>query len=280
MPSQMTLPGTQVLDVRPRAGGEPYRIFLAVPEGPAPAGGFPAVYLLDANAGFATLVETLRRGAVRPAATGIVPAVLVGIGYPIDGLYERTRRTFDYSPGPSAEAAGRPDEPATGGRDRLLAFIERELKPLVAGRAPVDAARQTLLGHSLAGYFVLDVLAHDRSAFQCYVAVSPSIWWNESRLRAGLAAAPPVPVRLAVYVGEWEQALAPWQRGRPDSAELAGRRSRRAMVDRARAFAALAAKVLGPRSEARFEVLRGEDHASVFPAATSRALRFVLSALP
>jgi hypothetical protein len=39
----------------------PWRIFLAVPDVPAPATGFPLIVLLDANAGFATLTETLRR---------------------------------------------------------------------------------------------------------------------------------------------------------------------------------------------------------------------------
>ncbi|WP_029352207.1 alpha/beta hydrolase-fold protein [Bosea sp. 117] len=280
MPSEVTLPGTRVFDLAPPGGGEPWRIFLAVPEAPAPAGGFPSIFMLDANAGFATLVETLRRGAMRPAATGIVPAVLVGIGYPTETLYERARRTYDYSPGPSSEARvpGADDQPPTGGRDRLLAFIEQELKPTIAGIAPLDPARQTLLGHSLAGFFALDVLTRNTSAFRSYIAVSPSIWWDEARLNAGLAAiAPPAaPVRLVIAVGEWEQALAPWQQGRPDSAELAARRSRRAMVDRARLFAERAAIVLGTEARVRFDMLPEEDHASVLPAAMSRAIRFVL----
>ena len=277
MVSEVTLPGTQAFELAPRAGGEPYRIFLAIPNGPAPAAGWPVVHMLDANAGFATLVETMRRGAVRSRATGIVPAVLVGLGYPIDGLYERRRRTFDYSPGPSAETGGQgTGEPPTGGRDRLLAFIEQELKPAIAGLAPVDRSRQTLLGHSLAGFFSLDVLTRDRDAFQNYVALSPSIWWDEPRLRAGLAGCGPAPVRLVIAVGEWEQALAPWQEGQADSAALAERRSRRAMVDRARRFAEAAAGVLGPQARVRFDLLPEEDHASVVPAAMSRALRFVL----
>lgn len=277
MRSQVALPGTEVFDLVPRGGGEPYRIHLAWPDGSSPAGGFPAIYMLDANAGFATAVESLRRGAVRPQATGISPAVLVGIGYPTDALYARERRTFDYSPGPSAEARGGPGEPATGGRDRLLAFIESELKPAIAARIAVDPGRQTLLGHSLAGFFALDVLTRNPGAFQSYVAVSPSIWWDEPRLLAGLAALQPRPLRLAVFVGEWEQALAPWQQGRPDSAGLAERRTRRAMVDRARSFVARAAEALGPRAEVSFARLPEEDHASVLSAAMGRALRFALN---
>lgn len=279
MKSPVIIPGTHSFDLAPRAGGPAYRIFLAVPETPAPAGGFPAVYMLDANSGFATLVETQRRGAVRPRNTGIASAVLIGIGYPTDDAYDRIRRGLDYTPGPSSEAKSADETaPATGGRDAFLAFIENELKPAIAGECPVDMTRQTLFGHSLAGYFVLDVLARDGDTFQSYVAVSPSIWWDEPRLRAGLAAAPPRPgTRLAIMVGEWEQALAPWQRDRPDRAELEQRRARRAMVDRARAFAEDAGTALGPAAQVRFEMLAGEDHASVLPVAMSRALRFVLS---
>ena len=147
---------------------------------------------------------------------------------------------------------------------------------MIEGMAPVDTTRRTLIGHSLAGYFALDVLAHDRAAFRSYVAVSPSIWWNEPRLRAGLSGLRPVAARLAVFVGQWEQELAPWQQGRPDSAELAARRPRRGMVDRARSFVEKAAEVLGPASETCFHVLPEEDHASVLPAAMGRALRFAL----
>ena len=204
--SDVTLPGARMFDLAPRAGGPPWRIFLAVPDAPPPPAGFPAIYLLDANAGFATFAETLRRGSVRSRATGIVPAVLVGIGYPATDSYDRERRTFDFTAGPGVEGGAR----ATGGRDAFLAFIEHELKPLVARLCPVDPARQTLFGHSLGGFFALDVLARDARAFRNYVAVSPSIWWDEPRLVAGLGAARPAAgTRLAVLVGEWEQALAP-----------------------------------------------------------------------
>jgi hypothetical protein len=263
----------------------PWRIFLSHPRGAPPAAGWPVVTLLDANAGFATLVETLRRGAARPQATGIEEAVIVGIGYP-EGTDIRARRRFDFTAGASAEAgaeARAAPEPSrgVGGRDRFLAFIEHRLKPEIARRLPVDPARQTLFGHSLAGWFTLDVMTRAPHAFTTYVAVSPSIWWDEARLIAGLsgalARAQATPVRLALMVGEWEQALAPWQAARPEAAEMAPRRARRAMVDRTRAFAERAAAALAPAGEVRFERMAGEDHASILAPAMARALRFALA---
>ncbi|QFR33549.1 alpha/beta hydrolase [Ancylobacter sp. TS-1] len=280
----VTLPDAEWFDLAPARGGgasdgRPWRIFLARPPGEAPPAGFPAVFMLDANAGFATFAEVMRRGAVRPPATGISPAVIVGIGYP-EGDDHRARRSFDYTAGPGAEA-GRPGQARpTGGRDAFLAFIEGTLKPHVAGMLPLDPARQTLFGHSLAGWLVLDALARGGATFRSHVAVSPSIWWDEARLVEGLAQARGTPARLAVLVGEWEQALAPWQASRPEAAEMAARRARRGMVDRARDFAARAARELGPQARVEFELMAGEDHASILPAAMARALRFALADAP
>jgi len=278
MNDAVTIPDTLCFDLEARDGA-PYRIFLALPSGEPPAEGFPVIYMLDANAGFATFVEALRRGAVRPQGTGVKPAVIVGIGYPTDGVYDRARRTFDYTAGPSAEArtGGEGAAPKTGGRDAFLGFIEQVLKPEIARRCPVDPLRQTLFGHSLAGYFALDVLARDTSAFSSYVAVSPSIWWDEERLVAGLAETQKAAVRLSIMVGEWEQALAPWQSGRPEAAEIQVRRSRRAMADRAKGFAELAGWALGPSATVQFALMPDEDHASILPIAMTRALRFVLA---
>ncbi len=241
MNNAVTIPDTQAFDLEARDGAL-YRIFLAVPAGEPPEGGFP---------------------------------VIVGVGYPTDGVDDRARRSFDYSAGPSVEAGRGGDGavPRTGGRDAFFAFIERVLKPEIAQRCPIDPARQTLFGHSLAGYFVLDVLGRNTPAFSAYVAVSPSIWWDEERPVAGLAETQKAPVLLSIMVGEWEQALAPWQREREGAAEM---QARRAMTDRANGFAELAGWALGPSATVQFAVMPDEDHASILPIAMTRALRFVL----
>ncbi|WGD28917.1 alpha/beta hydrolase-fold protein [Ancylobacter sp. WKF20] len=271
------VPDAEWFDLAPPGSGAPWRIFLARPRGPAPSGGFPLIVMLDANAAFATFTEVMRRGAGRTQATGIEEAVLVGIGYPEDDD-SRRRRTFDYTAGPSAEmreglAPSRP----TGGRDALLAFIESVLKPRLAADLLLDPRRHLLFGHSLGGWFTLDVALRDPAAFAAYVAVSPSLWWDEPRLREGLVARREAgtALRLAMMVGEWEEAMAPWQQGGPLSADMAARRAARGMVTRATAFAAAAAAELGPGADIRFTLLAGEDHASVLPTAMARALRFL-----
>lgn len=267
-PPPVILPGTEE-HILHAAAGE-YRLWLAIPPGPPPPAGFPVLTLLDANASFATVVEIARQGALRAGATGIGAVVVAGIAYPGDAPYHRARRGLDYTPGPPAEeSVAHP----CGGRDAFLALLRDRVPALIAQRCAVDAGRRILVGHSLAGFFALDVLAHDTAAFTDYIAISPSVWWNKARLMEG-AFHMPRPPRVFIGIGEWEQALTPWEANRADAASIAERRGRRAMVDNARAMAdAIAAR----GAETRFQCFQEESHGSVLPVAVGRGLRFVLS---
>jgi predicted alpha/beta superfamily hydrolase len=266
----VTIAGTEAHVLHADAGE--YRLWLAIPQVPPPPGGFPVLTLLDANASFATVTEIARQGAVRAGATGIGATVVVGIAYPGEAPYHRARRGLDYTPGPPADES---IAHACGGRDAFLALLRGPVAELVAARCPVDAGRQVLAGHSLAGFFTLDVLAHDPTAFTDYIAISPSIWWDKARLLAGLARTPrPARApRVAIGVGEWEQGLTPWEAGAPEAARTAERRGRRAMVDNARA---MAERIAASGAEVNFRCYPEENHGSVLPVGISRALRFVL----
>ena len=210
---------------------------------------------------------------MRAGATGIGAAVVAGIAYPGDAPFHRARRGLDYTPGPpAAEAVPYP----TAGRDAFLRFLRGPVMARIAGRVPMEAGRCVLIGHSLAGFFALDVLAHDPEAFSDYVAVSPSVWWNRARLEKGFSRLPrPARApRVALGVGEWEQGLAPWEAASPDAAQTAQRRDRRAMVDGAQA---MAEQLAAAGAETRFWCFPEENHGSVLPVALGRALRFVLS---
>lgn len=261
---------------RRAASGAEYRIFVAPPPQPAPPRGYPVIYLLDPDGAFATLTEAIRMRARRPDATGVGPALVVGIGHGEPGEAARRRRLVDYTPGPPRDPG---EEPAAaghaGGAGRFLDFLERELRPAIARDFPIDPAHQTLFGHSLAGLFTLWAFAQSAS-FTAYVAASPSLWWDPPALDAALAARRPGPARTRVLitVGEYEQARAPWQ---PDGAITAGalqRRAARRMVDRAADTARRIAALDGV--DVAHHCFAGEDHASVVVLTIARALRVVL----
>lgn len=274
--------------MRSRTGAE-FRIFVAYPHAPPPASGYPVVYVLDANATFGTVTEAVRLQSARPEATGVTPAVVVGIGYPTDLPLDPVRRTFDYTPKVDPFALGsRPDGsdwPSTGGADAFLDFIEDELKPAVVGMTPIDLHRQALFGHSFGGLFTLYTLFRRPEAFQTFVAGSPSIWFGNGAI---LSAEKEFSSNLEtvessrsvlIAVGGLEQ-TPPSVRDGAKQREFEARASwivRNRMVDNAKEMAGRLESLSGRGLRVRYEEFPGENHVSVIPPLVSRALRFALA---
>lgn len=276
------IPDTMQFDLAPRVGGEPYRIFLRVPPGEAPAGGWPALYLLDANAVIGIAVDALRVQSAYPLGTGISDAAIVGIGYPVAEAYDSVRRSWDMGPPPGRtyppHREGGPDV-KTGGADFFLAFIEDELKPEIARRVSLNGGRQTIFGHSFGGLFVLHALFSRPGAFANWIAISPAIWWEDAVLLRNAERFERGPerdfaTRVLLAAGEYEQQPAPFQLDQADLAERRKRYDESRIVDNARAMQErLAAH---PGIEASFALFEGETHMSVLPVAINRAIRFAL----
>lgn len=266
--------GIGPFDLRSTAHGRDYRIFLAVPEAPPPAQGYPVVYLLDGNATF----PLMREAQARDPAAG--PLVVVGIGYPVEGRFDVARRYEDLTPPTPAHRIPTRDGsvPLTGGRDTFLAFIERELRPEIERRVPIDRARQTLFGHSLAGHFALHVLFTRPEMFQAYVAADPSIWWNGRSILAAQAAfvarrgEAAQPARLLIETA----GRRPVRPGlaEADAARLARLRSGPGGETVAAALAAVPGLHVAHR---RFD---DETHGSMLPLAVADALAFAVGRAP
>lgn len=155
-----------------------YRIVLGIPKRPAPAAGYPALYLLDGNAALASLREPW----LQQLDAG-QPPLLVMIGYDTELRFDVVSRAYDYTPtaqpgGEIRDEQGR----AAGGSQAFRQLIEQRIKPLVERRFPVDRTRQGLWGHSYGGLFVLDSLFAAPASFQHYYPASPSLWWQNGLL--------------------------------------------------------------------------------------------------
>lgn len=270
-------------------GGRSYRILVSRPLLPPPAGGYPVIYALDGNSVFGTMTETVALQSARPDVSGVAPALVVGIGYPISEPLDLERRTFDYTPEVArARLGARPDGtpwPPTGGASAFLDFIREELQPLIAREFPVDPDRQILFGHSFGGLFTLYTLFTQPEAFRIYIAGSPSIWFGDRILleaerafaaRETLARG----ARLLIAVGALEQSLNERERAMPDGSPRAQWIERNRMVDNAREMAARLGIMRLHGLDTEFEEMGGEDHVSVIPRLVSRALRFALAAPP
>ncbi|RAI34503.1 alpha/beta hydrolase, partial [Rhodoplanes roseus] len=245
------------------------------------------IVLTDANAAFATMAEAVGLRARRPDVTGVVPAVVVGLGYPTDEPLDLVRRTYDYTPlprGPS-EMPPRPDGsawPPVGGADAFLDFIEADVIPAIGDEFPLDPARRTLFGHSFGGLFSLYALFTRPGLFRTHVAASPSIWFADGVILAHerdfVEALPErgADLSLLITMGGCEQEPTTVEIDGADAAVRASWKRRNRMIDNAREMAARLAPLAGRGLAADYVEFPDEDHVSVVPAAISRAVTLAL----
>ncbi len=271
--------------------GRRYELFIAHPVGepPSPAG-YPVLYLLDGNAVFGTAAEIVGLRSRRTEASGIVPSVVVAIGYPTDAPFDLDRRTHDYTPPADvAQLPPRPDGaawPAIGGADEFLDFLISTVRPAIQRMFPVDLQRQALFGHSFGGLFALHALFTQTQAFTHYIAASPSIWWYRSALRDYEAEfcrrvqAAKVDARLLVTIGDREQDLTRAETATPGAAIRAEWKARNRMVDNAHELALRMRQLRSCGLQTSFVAFEGEDHTSVIPASIARAVSFALGVQP
>lgn len=71
--------------------------------------------------------------------------------------------------------------PSAGGATEFRRYLVEDVKPFVEARFRTGK-RSALLGESLAGLFVVDTFLNQPDAFDDYIAVSPSLWWDDRAL--------------------------------------------------------------------------------------------------
>ncbi|TMV87727.1 alpha/beta hydrolase [Thioclava sp. BHET1] len=275
-------PNARWFDLEDRVSGQIRRVFLWLPEGPAPEAGWPALWMLDGNAVIGTAIDAMRTQAFWPSGTGLGWGALVAIGYPTDAPYDSFRRSWDLGPPPGRSYPPFVEdgpEVRTGGGAEMARFLLEDVTEFLATQAPLDPARRTLFGHSFGGLFALWLLFTKPESFSAWVAASPAVTWEESFLLEHLARfTPEHPTRVHLSAGAWEgDALAPFQCKAPDAAERLAEKARTRTLAAAQDMAAaLTAKGL----VAEYETYAGETHMSVLPVAINRALHWAFALPP
>jgi predicted alpha/beta superfamily hydrolase len=100
------------------------------------------------------------------------PVIVVGI--------ENTERRRDMT-GPTTVEEDRKIAPRVGGSAKFRAFLRDELMPLIAGRVRGNG-QTAIVGESLVGLFILETFFLEPKMFDTYIALSPSLWWNDKAL--------------------------------------------------------------------------------------------------
>jgi len=105
------------------------------------------------------------------------PFILVGI--------ENTERRRDMT-GPTENPEDRKIAPRVGGSAAFRKFIRDELMPEVKRRYRTTD-ETAVVGESLAGLFVIETFFLEPDLFDTYIAIDPSLWWNNRKLVDGAA---------------------------------------------------------------------------------------------
>lgn len=135
----------------------------------------PVVYLIDGGQeqDFIHMAGLAQLGAL---SWQYEPFILVGV--------QTKTRLFDLTR-PAADPRYQAQFEEQGGSEAFLAFLTEQVIPYVEAHYPVSD-RRALIGESLAGLFVTDTFLNAPWSFTDYIAVSPSLWWDDQA--AGKAA--------------------------------------------------------------------------------------------
>jgi predicted alpha/beta superfamily hydrolase len=289
--SEMALNAHRV-DFTSATNGRAYRLFISVPSGETPIGGWPVIYLIDGNLHFGIAVDTVRIQSRWPET---LAAVVVGVGYQTDSVLEALSvRTHDLTP-ETSEAWTKRDWQASlrasagdfGGMDAYIRMLLEEAPAKVAPIARINPNDAALMGHSLGGLTTLAVLFRHPQAFRSYVAISPSIWMSDDWVLGlvdpfeKMAQGGAVSARLLMTAGEFEERVPVFpplpKSGAPMSQATYDRMTEACrMVSNVKALAKRLAPLKDQGLSVDVFVHPSEDHRSVVPAGIARGVYFSL----
>jgi predicted alpha/beta superfamily hydrolase len=135
------------------------------------ADGFPVLYMPDGGIkeDFPHIANTLSKLIKEDK---IPPYILVGI--------ENTERRRDLS-GPTEVEYDLKYVPNPGGADNFRSFIKNELFSKIDENYKTQN-KKAIIGESMAGIFVIETFLLDNNMFDYYIAMDPSLWYNEQYL--------------------------------------------------------------------------------------------------
>lgn len=233
-----------------------YIVDIYIPDEAPPKEGFPVILVLDGTRYSKLFHETMTNQLRNRRKTLVEPAIIVGIGHEEKDLANQRFYDFtapaDHYHFPVRRGKVMYELPA-GGSVQLMDYIEQQIIPMLQEKYKINDKKISLYGHSLGGLFVLwSYLSHPDSFYK-YVAISPSIWWNNHEL-FGILQQAEQPFKAPLYIA------------------VGGEEGD--MVDDAQKFVAMASEKW---NNCKFYIADSENHASVIPTTMSRVVRFLKS---
>lgn len=134
---------------------------------------YPVIYLLDGEQNFSLLVG-IHQAFTRGLYNTMPESIIVGI--------VNTDRTRDFTPSnASVMKGGKEAFTQSGGAENFTLFLQDELMPQIEKEYRTNGYN-ILIGHSFGGLFAINTLVHHTELFNAYIALDPSLWWDNQKL--------------------------------------------------------------------------------------------------
>ncbi|MFN8343690.1 MAG: alpha/beta hydrolase-fold protein [Spirosomataceae bacterium] len=219
---------------------------------------YPVIYLLDGSADedFIHVVGLVQFNTF-PWINRIPKSIVVGIAN-VD-----RRRDFTY---PTTLEEDKKRFPTTGQSEKFIAFLEKELQPYIERNYKTTKSK-TIIGQSLGGLLVTEILLKKPMLFNKYLIISPSLWWDNASLlkQPSLLLEENLKQKTDIYIGVGKEGLGPG--AIPHVMEVDAN--------------LLAEKIKSTKSKnvtVYFDYLPQEDHATVTHQAIFNAMRLLYPA--
>ncbi len=160
---------------------------------------YPVIYLLDGglDEDFIHVVGLVQFNSF-PWVARVPRSIVVGI--------TNTNRERDMTY-PTAVKADKIKFPSTGGSEKFIAFIEKEVQPYINKTFRTNGSK-TIIGESLGGLLATEVLLAKPYLFDRYIIISPSLWWDNGSLLNRIVKIQPK-VKTHIYIGVGKEGLTP-----------------------------------------------------------------------
>ena len=136
---------------------------------------YPVAYLFDGDAHFPSVMGMIQQLSGVNGNSICPEMILVGIPH-TDRMRDLTPTHVTTAPFMDSASVS-----TTGGGEKFTDFMEKELIPHIDSLYPTTPYRM-LIGHSIGGLMVVNTLIHHPDLFNAYIAIDPSMWWDNHKL--------------------------------------------------------------------------------------------------
>jgi hypothetical protein len=138
---------------------------------------YPVLYLLDGDSHFNSVSSIIQILSENRGPMNFPELIIVAIPN-TDRMRDLTPSHITYDPTHQADSA---TLSRTGGGEKFIGFISQELIPHIDSLYRT-APYKIFMGHSLGGLTVINTFLHHSSLFNAYVALDPSMSWDDRKL--------------------------------------------------------------------------------------------------